>query len=143
MNITSKAVERLQLEPGKTDTIHFDDSLHGFGYRLRLTTSGRISRTWICQYRFAGQSRRMRLGAAEVLGHEQARAKAKEILSKVSLGTDPQAQKIDRRTKDQRTLRSLSDRYFTPEVNPAGAQPRRGQAIFDWRIFPVVAQQAD
>ena len=55
----------------------------------------------------------MRLGPAEVLGHDKARAEARAILSKVTLGEDPQAQKIDRRSKDQRTLRSLADRYFT------------------------------
>ena len=51
VSAASKAVERLHLPEGKTDAIFFDDSLHGFGYRLRLTTSGKISRTWICQYR--------------------------------------------------------------------------------------------
>ena len=34
MKLTQKAVTSLQLPTGKTDVIHFDDEISGFGYRL-------------------------------------------------------------------------------------------------------------
>jgi hypothetical protein len=51
----------LQLPAGKTDAIFFDDELPRFGYRLRSGAGGKILRSWVCQYRRAGQTRRLTL----------------------------------------------------------------------------------
>ena len=56
-----------------------------------------MRRSWVVQYRRAGATRRLLLGSAEVLSADRARAEAKEILAKVALGEDPQADKIARR----------------------------------------------
>jgi integrase len=112
MKLTSKAVSALDLPTGKTDAIFFDDSMPGFGYRLRLGGGGKVLRSWVCQYRRAGVSRRLLLGPAEVLGVEQARAMAKKALGKVANGEDPQADRIDRRGKDRVKLSSMIDEYL-------------------------------
>ena len=112
MYLTSKSVAALKLD-GKTDAIHFDDTLIGFGYRLRLSRDrGKVLRSWVVQYKRAGATRRMTLASADVLGAEQARIAAKKMLAKVTLGEDPALDKRERRDKDQLSLRSVIDEYL-------------------------------
>jgi len=112
MKLTAKTVAALTLSADKSDVIHFDDTLPGFGYRLRRSTGGKVLRTWVAQYKRAGRSRRMLIGAAEKVGAEQARTKAKMILGAVALGQDPQAEKADRRGKDRNSLRAAIEEFL-------------------------------
>src|SRR5262249_14259255 len=86
MKLTKKAVEALMLPEGKNDSIVFDQDMPGFGYRLRKS-GDTIGRSWVAQYRHAGQTRRITLNS--ILSAEQARDEAKKILAKVALGQDP------------------------------------------------------
>ena len=104
--LTAKATAALTLPAGKTDVIFFDDEISGFGYRLRKGAGGKVLRSWVCQYRHGGSSRRLLFGAATVLGAEQARTMAKKALGRVANGEDPQAHKLDRRGKDKHTLKA-------------------------------------
>src|SRR5262245_39361984 len=97
---TAKAISALQLLPGQNDKIHFDDAMPGFGYRLRRS-GGEIKRSWVVQYRRGGATRRILLGNAAVLSAAQAREQAKKVLGRVAIGEDPQAERRDRRGKDQ------------------------------------------
>jgi integrase len=119
MKLTAKAVTTLNLPEGLTDKITFDDTLPGFG--LRLQRSGdMVRRSWVVQYRRAG-TRRIKLGSADVLGIEQARKEAIKILGQVASGQDPQADRIERRHKDRRTLHGIVTEYLKdkkPEVRP-------------------------
>jgi integrase len=120
MKLDAKTVAALDLG-GKKDVIHFDDTIQGFGYRLRLGSGGKVLRSWIAQYRRAGATRRVLLGSAGVLSAEAARTAAKKVLAKVALGEDPAADKRDRRDKDRLSLRSVIDEYLTlkaREVRP-------------------------
>ena len=113
MNLTTKTVSALTALPeGKTDHIEWDDELKGFGLRLRLGSGGRVNRTWITQYRRAGATRRMPLGSAAVLSADAARAAAKKVLAAVTLGHDPQGDRVDRRSKDQTSLRAVVEEYL-------------------------------
>src|SRR6516225_6460700 len=125
MKLTDKTIAALTLA-GKKDAIYFDDSLTGFGYRMRQGAGGKVSRSWIAQYRRAGASRRMLIGSAEVVTADQARAKAKKVLAAVALGDDPQAEKAERRTKDQVTM-GPSSMNISPTGRPIGA-PKHGTA---------------
>src|SRR5262249_26263974 len=71
------------LPASKQDAIVFDDTLIGFGLRLRRGIGGKVIRNWIVQYRSHGRSRRMRVGSAETLTAAQARAEAKKLLARV------------------------------------------------------------
>jgi len=98
MKLTAKAVAALTELPlkdldrpelgTKAEHIAWDDDLPGFGYRLRVSGS-KILRTWVAQYKRAGATRRITLGAANVLSAEQARLAAKKVLGAVALGQDP------------------------------------------------------
>jgi integrase len=121
MNLTAKNVAAAELPPGKTDHIEWDGEMSGFGYRLRLGSGGQVRRTWVVQYRRAGGSRRVLLGSAAVLTADAARIAAKKLLAAVTLGQDPQADRVDRRSKDQTSLRAVVDEYLKakqPQVRP-------------------------
>jgi integrase len=111
MPLTAKAISALQLLPGQNDKIYFDDAMAGFGYRLRRS-GGEIKRSWVVQYRRGGATRRILLGNAVVLSAAQAREQAKKVLGRVAMGDDPQAERRDRRGKDQLNLRSVIEEYL-------------------------------
>ena len=112
MNLTAKVVAALQLPAGKADVIYFDAALPGFGYRLRRGANGKVLRSFVVQYRRAGGTRRIMLGNAAVLSAAAAREQARKVLGRVANGEDPQADKIDRRAKDQLTLRGVIDEHL-------------------------------
>ena len=112
MKLTAKAVNALTLPPGKTDIIHFDDQLLGFGFRVRQGAGGKVLRSWIVQYRRASATRRMLLGSAEVVSAEAARQAARKALGAVANGQDPQGERADRRDADRLTLRKAVDEYL-------------------------------
>jgi len=113
MKLTAATVAALGLPDGKNDIIYFDETMAGFGYRLRRSHDGkRLLRSWIVQYKRAGASRRVLLGSAEVLSAEAARTAAKKLLSRIVLGEDPAADRADRREKDKLSLRSQVEQYL-------------------------------
>jgi Arm DNA-binding domain len=141
MKLDAKTVVALRLD-GKKDAIFFDDTLVGFGLRLRLSTSGKVLRSWIAQYRRAGATRRMLLGSAEVLTADKARAAAKEVLAKVALGQDPQADRADQRDSDRLTFRKGRGIFGNQAAAVATAYLRRDQALPDDRVFQAATQHA-
>jgi hypothetical protein len=120
MRLTNAIVAALGLD-GKTDLIVFDDDLPGFGIRLRLSASGKVLKSWIVQWKRGGASKRIRVGSADLLGAEQARAAAKKLLAKVTLGEDPQADRRNRRAKDALTMHSQVKEFLAakePDLAP-------------------------
>jgi integrase len=115
MKLTAKTTATAKLPAGKVDVIHFDDGLPGFGFRIR-SSGGALRRSWVVQYRRAGATRRLLLGSAEVLSADRARAAAKEILAKVALGEDPQADRQARRAQDEHTLRAVAGDYLAAKA---------------------------
>jgi integrase len=111
MKLTSKAVAALMLPAGKDDHFEWDLDLPGFGYRLRRSGE-KINRSWVVQYRHAGQTRRMGLGSASVLSAEQARGEAKRILAKRNLGEDPATERKLRGSADRFTFSALAAQYL-------------------------------
>ena len=111
MKLTQKAVAALLLPPGKIDAIFFDDDLPGFGYRLRKS-GDKVGRSWVAQYRHAGQTRRITLGSGSVLGSDQARGEAKKILAQAALKQDPGSERKRKAASDRFTFTSLVEQYL-------------------------------
>ncbi|WP_083374470.1 site-specific integrase [Methylobacterium sp. C1] len=108
MRLTKATIGALEIAPGKTERIVFDDALPGFGIRLRA--GGK--RTWIVQYRVGTKHRRVTLANAAALDPEEARKRAREILAKVQLGGDPQTEKVQARARAAITLSGVTADYL-------------------------------
>ncbi len=114
MKLTKDSLAKLPLaaDKSKVDVIYFDDDLKGFGIRFR--TGGKA--TWLIQYRdAAGNTRRNTIGDARKLEEKDARKAAKARLATVTLGGDPQADKVEARARAKLTLGEQADRYLESE----------------------------
>lgn len=108
MKLTKASVEGLKLPDGKSEALVFDDALPGFGLRIRA--GGK--RTWIAQYRIGKKQRRVTLGTVGTVDADEARKRAKDVLSKVHLGSDPQMEKTEARARASVTLGSVAEDYL-------------------------------
>jgi hypothetical protein len=108
VRLTRPALANLALPPGRSELIVFDDTLPGFGVRLRA--GGK--RVWIAQYRMGQKQRRVTIGSVETLDPDQARRAAKSILAKVHLGSDPQAAKSEAKARAHLTLGAMIEPYL-------------------------------
>jgi len=110
MRLTKATIERLELPPGKTELIVFDDALPGFGLRIRA--GGK--RTWVAQYRIGPKQRRVTLGTVNIFDADKARKHARDALARAQLGLDPQLEKTAARTPKPRemTLGEAIERYL-------------------------------
>ncbi len=112
MKLNKATLDSLRLDHGKTDQIFFDDSLPGFGCRLR--SGGK--RSWIVQYRIGAVQKRLTLGSVAVVDADVARAKAKTELAKVTLGGDPQAKKAEEKARAKHTLGAVAELYLAAHL---------------------------
>jgi integrase len=87
-NLSSKRVVDA-LQPRAAPFRVFDERLPGFGVHVAVT--GRKS--YVCEYRAKGVSRRMFLGRTNVLTPAEARTQAMEALAAVAKGRDPLAER--------------------------------------------------
>jgi integrase len=89
--LTKRYVDSLGARP--SDYFAWDDELPGFGVRVWI--SGR--KTYVAQYRKAGRSRRVKIGAHGALTVDEARKEARGILGDVARGEDPAEDRATRR----------------------------------------------
>ncbi|MBN9438234.1 integrase arm-type DNA-binding domain-containing protein [Bosea sp. (in: a-proteobacteria)] len=108
MLFTDQSVAKLSIPEGKSELIVFDDREPGFGVRLRA--GGK--RVWIVQYRTAGQQRRVTIQPVSALSAAKARDRAKEIKASVTLGADPQGERLAEKERAKTTLLHIADNYL-------------------------------
>src|ERR1700737_4175048 len=80
-----RVVDAIRPKPSRYKV--WDSALSGFGLDVRPTGG----RTWLINYRFAGQQRRLMLGSADKVSPSQARSAALSALAQISQGIDPLA----------------------------------------------------
>ena len=98
--------------PGKFDVVHWDDDMPGLG--IRILKSG--SQSWVVRYRIGRKQRVVSLGKIAILSPGQARSKASEILAKVKLGHDFQADRKAKTNQTRLTLGRLSADFLSRYV---------------------------
>jgi integrase len=115
MRLTDAAVAALTVPEGKAEIIIFDDSLPGFGVRVRQGGSKR----YIFQYKVNGTNRRVTFKGINV---KQARAAAQILAAKVTLGSDPALEKESAHDAAGDTFKRCLDRYL---ARPQGRRRER------------------
>jgi integrase len=110
MKLTDNSVAALELPAGKQELFIWDDTLPGFGVRLRGST-----KRWYVQYRAGSQQRRESLGDVRKIKLEAARKIARQRFAAVELGADPAAERIRSRVEAaalKLTIGATADRYL-------------------------------
>ena len=143
MKLTDSFVAGLELPTGKTEHFEWDDSLPGFGVRLRGGT-----KRWYCQYRVGQQQRRESLGDVRKIRIEAARAIARKRFAAVELGTDPAADRAKAKAEAVEALNTLgvvADRYLSAKkdvLRPSSYAAARRYMAEHWQILramPITA----
>jgi integrase len=132
MKLNRQTVDTIRLPHGRKDLIVFDEMLPGFGLRIRAGGS----RKFVCQYELLGRQRRMTIGSTAVFNPDAARRAAREILAKVRLGIDPQAQRHEAVAQSKLTLRAVIDRYLNergPQLRLTTLRATRSYLLRRWQ----------
>jgi integrase len=105
MRLTNEAISTLTVPPGKAEIIAFDDSLPGFGIRIRKGGS----RRYIFQYKTGGINRRVTFKETDA---RRARKAAEKLAARVTLGGDPALEKQDVRNAAGDTFQRCMGEYL-------------------------------
>ena len=108
MKLTEVTVAALKLDADAKDRIVFDASIPGFGIRLRKSGA----KTWLFQYKLAGRTRRVTLGATSAIKAGKARDIAAEMYTRVRLGGDPAADRHQQVRRSLNTFGWLSEQFL-------------------------------
>ena len=106
MKLTKDAVAALVRPADKPDHIEWDETLPGFGVRLRGA-----GKAWVVQYRLGPQQRRESLGDVRKVSLDDARKIARQRFAQVELGVDPAAERA-RANAQALTLGIVIGRYL-------------------------------
>ncbi|MCH9052088.1 MAG: site-specific integrase [Proteobacteria bacterium] len=113
--LTKTAIKRFQYQgDGKSRDVRWDEEPHGFG--VRVYPSGQ--KAFIVSYRTWGRKRLMTLGAYGTLTLDQARKRARKVLSQVDDGRDPLAEK--QRKAEGETFEDLAKKYIEDHAKGPG-----------------------
>jgi integrase len=108
MKFTAASVRALTLPEGEDDKIFFDDSLAGFGLRLRASGA----KTWLVQYAIAGRTYRVTIGKFALFDLSKAREEARKILAAVRLGRNPALEREQAKTAAGETVGACLKLYL-------------------------------
>jgi integrase len=132
MKLTRQTIAGLSLPKGKTEAIHFDEDLPGFGLRVRAGGS----RMFVVQYKVGGKQRRLTLGSVKLLDPAKARGKASDALAAVRLGRDPAGEKAQGRLRATETLEAAMRLFLTRQrakLRPASYDEIERYLLQHWK----------
>jgi integrase len=108
MRLTDRVLPNLTCPPGRTELKIFDDTVAGFGLRIR--TGGQ--QRWIYQYDCGQKTKRITLGSPKSMTTARARAAAAELQARVRLGQDPAGDKAESRIRSDETFEAILRTYL-------------------------------
>ncbi|MGH6837277.1 MAG: tyrosine-type recombinase/integrase [Methylocella sp.] len=115
--ISKRSVDALVCPLGKDREFLWDDAIAGFG--VGAFESGK--KVYVAQYRRAGRSHRVTIGAHGRLTPDQARSEAKKLLGSIESGNDPIATR--RAERARRTFGNVAEDFMRLHV----AAKRKGR----------------
>lgn len=105
--LTKRFVDSLKPDPNGKEITYWDESLRGFGLRIRPTGGA----AWIAMYRtHEGRLRKLTLGRLGALTPDEARKEARQKLAEADRGGDPAGDKAAARKA--MTVTELCDWYL-------------------------------
>jgi hypothetical protein len=113
-NLNAKVIADLEL-PQTGQRIVWDAKVKGFGIRLTKT-----AKTFVCESRVKGRTRRVKIGASTVFKVDDARREAKKLLGQMATDVDPNALKAEARSRTI-TLSAAFDAYMS-DVSAYGSK---------------------
>jgi integrase len=134
VKLTNRNVAALIRPADKDDVVIWDDTLPGFGVRLRGD-----KKTYLVQYRVGTQQRRESLGDIRKVRLEDARKAARQRFAQAQLGVDPAAERAAARAKAaaaQLTLGAVAERYLDAKkerMRPATYQAAKRYFAVHWK----------
>ncbi|HEY1982975.1 MAG TPA: tyrosine-type recombinase/integrase [Xanthobacteraceae bacterium] len=108
MKLTSTNVRALKAEPGKTETVFFDDDVKGFGVRAKATGA----RSYVMCWKIAGEHRRVTIGSITDIDFGKAKERAKDIKADVRRGDDPAAEIKTNKLDAAKTYEALAEQFL-------------------------------
>jgi integrase len=127
--LTPTFVRDAQPVPEKDRTIYWDEGLSGFG--LMVTAAGHKS--FVCQYRASGRSRRMHFKRG--LSLEEARKQARGVIGAVARDRDPLGERRKEAAEATNTLKSIAEEYLAREAKRLRSIDQR-RACLDRLVYP-------
>src|SRR5262249_2510871 len=103
MKLTQNRVASLRCPPGKKDKLVFDDEQRGLG--VRVTAKG--GKTYLAQYTWQGQKRRIPLGSCASVSLAKAREAVRAIMGDVAKGKDAALERKKAKAHEALTLGEL------------------------------------
>jgi integrase len=135
--LTQDFFDKAKAEAGAERTIYWDERQPGFG--LMVTSAG--AKSFVCQYRAGGISRRMTI--KEVLSVEAARKLAKRFLGQAAEGKDPLAERRKQEGEAENSLKAICEEYLKREAKNLRTVDHR-KAELERLIYPSLgARQID
>jgi integrase len=118
MKLTLNRIAGLKCPEGKRDILVFDDEQRGLG--VRVTASG--GKTYLAQYGWHGQKRRIPLGSCSALSLAKARDAVRAIMGDVARGIDPATERKKAEVHGALTLKALLSDWQS--LHLSGKRPR-------------------
>ena len=125
MKLTQRRIEALECPANKKDILVFDDEQRGLG--VRVMAGG--GKSFLVQYRHAGEKRRMPIGSCAAVSLAKARLAARQIVGAVAAGKDPAGERKAAALEAKRealTLDALIDQWA--KLHLAGKRPNYSAA---------------
>jgi integrase len=109
VKFTATSIRALTLPEDYRDKTFFDDTLPGFGVRVRRSGL----KSYVVQYKVGGKNRRSVLGSVDSISLDRARLTAKTLLAKIRLGGDPHGDKLDAQANARHTFKAVLGPFLT------------------------------
>jgi integrase len=148
--LTQGFAETAKLPADVADVTFWDQSLSGFGLRLRRETGGTVNKSWIawCRIKDQKQQRKIRLGPAgrDAMPAAKAREIANDVLAKARLGVDVVGErKAAAAAPKPYELGSAFERYIRQvegQLRPNTVREIRRHLARDWAPIQHIATNA-
>jgi integrase len=136
MKLTERAIAKLKApDPSGNQVLYWDTAIRGFGVRVSGTTN---DKSYVVQRAIRGKTRRITIGATNVLDLGEARRRAEVALADFYRGIDPRAKKVA-----SSTLREVMNSYLEKQdLKPRSCEAYRAvieDNLVSWLDKPLSA----